>query len=117
MTVAICLRCGRRKHGALTPCPACDFEPRSPEDQAKATLLSDHFLGEQELVAAGARIEHGEEPELDPRALEQFVDVYRNSDPRLPVGCHLAVWTPFAVLVLVLLFCLALLLRPWTGWP
>ena len=56
MTVAVCIRCGALKHGALTPCPKCRFDPERNEDKAKAMVLTDHWLPEEELGRISERI-------------------------------------------------------------
>jgi hypothetical protein len=40
MTVALCIKCGAMKRGALTHCFECDFHPQEHEDMGKAMVLT-----------------------------------------------------------------------------
>jgi len=62
MTAAVCLKCGSMKLGALTPCLKCGYMPEDFEDQARAMILSDHFLDAHSLSSLGERIAKGDPP-------------------------------------------------------
>lgn len=59
MTQAICLKCGASKHGALTPCLKCRFDPTTPEEKAKSILLSSHHMDATSLENAAEAIRAG----------------------------------------------------------
>jgi len=59
MTIAVCIRCGASKLGALTPCCFCQFEPGDNLDKARAMILTDHFLSADDLNGIGLRIQTG----------------------------------------------------------
>ena len=45
MTVAVCVKCGGMKVGALTWCPVCEFQPGNDsenDDDLYSMILSDH---------------------------------------------------------------------------
>lgn len=60
MTLAVCVACGTRKFGALLPCPECGHVPGTPDEQAKAMILSDHVMDPDHLEGISARIRSGE---------------------------------------------------------
>src|ERR671931_2390697 len=59
LTLAVCVRCGRMKHGAFTPCPKCSFDPADAADKAKAVMLTDHYFSKDQLEGIGRRIQSG----------------------------------------------------------
>jgi hypothetical protein len=73
MTVAVCLKCGAMKHGALTPCPGCSHDPREPEDQARHLMTSDHYQSHEMLAAIGERVKRGETLQFDAEQVRSFV--------------------------------------------
>ena len=79
MTVAVCLKCGDYKTGALTPCPSCRHDPKSLDEQAKHFMMTSHFRPEAELHAVARRVKAGEEVTFDPVQLE----VIKAEIPRL----------------------------------
>ena len=103
MTVAVCMKCGARKVGALTACRECGFEPSTYEDQAKSIALSDHYIAITELSAKGAKIKAGERPVFD----ETFIDEMARTiceNPRslkMPPGCLVAVWTLIIIMIIL----------------
>jgi len=105
MTRAICLQCGKPKIGAISPCSACGFVPRSPEDEAKSLALSDRHMSDEELNAASARLKNGDAVALDPDLIRSLTGPLAAA-PRtpMPTGCAIAVWTPIVVLILLVLF-------------
>ena len=78
-TVAVCLKCGATKDGALAPCPSCKHLPKDTEDQARHLMLTSNFRSEAELHTAVERIKAGQEVEFDPAQL----DVIKEEIPRL----------------------------------
>lgn len=84
MTLAICIKCGNQKHGALTPCLECGFDPSSPQDQTKSVALSDHNLTPEELAAVGQRIQAGEPLDFDEASINEMAEFIRMC---LPVNC------------------------------
>jgi hypothetical protein len=57
MTIAVCIRCGAKKLGALTLCPGCGFAPLDNSDKAKAMILTDHSLSRDQIDMIAARIQ------------------------------------------------------------
>ena len=99
MTLAICLKCGTRKHGAWITCPSCGFTPESNEDQARALLLTDHNYNQEQLQEIGAAIANGVPPDFNE---EQIAEIAKGvGDSELPVGCKIAVWIPIVVLIVL----------------
>lgn len=78
MTVAICLKCGAEKFGALTPCRQCDFLPMDVVDRAQSTVLSDHYMEVNDLRQLGKRISAGEAPELPQEEVNNYIQLYEN---------------------------------------
>jgi hypothetical protein len=60
MTLAVCMACGSRKFGAFLPCPECGHVPATPEEQAKAMILSDHVMDPASLDGISASIRSGQ---------------------------------------------------------
>ena len=79
MTVAICLRCGSEKHGALTLCPKCKFVPGTDEDMACSLALTDHYFDREKLRQIGLDITVGKRPQLAPRTKEMLIKTIRES--------------------------------------
>ena len=44
MTVAVCVKCGSIKHGALNDCRACGFRPETEIHLAYSLALTDHYF-------------------------------------------------------------------------
>ncbi len=78
MTRAICIRCAAGKVGALTPCPECNFDPKSNEDQARSIVLSDHHLSPAALDSAGAEIRSGGTPALPEDLVTGYMESLKN---------------------------------------
>ena len=52
MTLAVCVKCGAKKLGALTWCPVCHFEPGDDpdnDDDLYSMILSDHYFSADDL--------------------------------------------------------------------
>lgn len=108
MTIAVCWKCGSQKIGALTPCPRCSAEPRSPEEKAKSLLLSDHHRDAAELQSLGRQIEHGTAFEFDEAEVARVAAAIQSAPPKPSLGCRLLIWLPIAILLLLLAGVLAL---------
>jgi hypothetical protein len=98
MTIAVCLRCGELKHGALTPCPACSYTPAEAEDQARHLMVSDHYHSRDALEGISARVKRGEPLQFDAQQVRDFVATI-NSNSGGRVGLY--VFGFFALLVVV----------------
>ncbi len=104
MTVAVCIRCGEMKHGALTPCPECGFDPEEDEDRAKAMIVTDHFLPIEELETVAERIKSGEPVIYPEDTVKQFTQTLEeNPDLLKPaflnVGWLVAIAVAIAALI------------------
>jgi hypothetical protein len=107
MTVALCIRCGAMKHGALTPCNDCGFDPDENEDKAKAMVLTDHFLPREELEAIAGRIKSGQPVIYPEEAVKEFIRTFEeNPDILKPgyfnIGCSVAIVVIIAALVWII---------------
>lgn len=69
MTIAVCVKCGKRKFGAFSPCDECGFEPKSSTEEAKSILLSDHHQTLASLDVISETIRYGRPVICDPVAL------------------------------------------------
>jgi hypothetical protein len=82
MTVAVCIRCGTIKFGALSTCEQCGFTP-DHKDKAQAKLclmLSDHFNSVEELEKIGKDIAEGAKIEVyDSATVEQAIKDYNRA--------------------------------------
>ena len=95
MTRAVCISCGARKIGALTPCPACEHRPESTADQARAILFSDSHLDKAALRDASERIRAGEAVPIDEELLAeitQAVEGHTKGLPPRPIAWKLALF-------------------------
>jgi hypothetical protein len=104
MTVAICLRCGARKHGAWTRCPDCGFLPEDDEDLARSILVSDHVLDGTGLDDVSRRIQEGQPVGFDPDEVDAIVaEVRVNPDYlTMPLGLRIVIWIPIVILLLLI---------------
>ena len=102
MTLAICLQCGAEKLGALTLCSECGSVPSTADERARSLALSDHNLSADELRAIAAKIRAGESPSFDEASIAEVAgQISMIEDSRMPIGCHIAVWTPIVVLIVL----------------
>ena len=74
MTVAVCLKCGAMKHGALTSCPHCRHTPDDPEDQVKHVIVSDHYFTQADLQGISARVRQGLPLQFDPEQVAELME-------------------------------------------
>lgn len=107
MTVAVCIRCGAKKHGALTPCFECQFDPAENTDKARSMILTDHFLSHEDLDGIGDRIQAGLAVSYPEDAIAEYVALFeRDADKpsmAMRLGCAavlLAIVTIVAFLVI-----------------
>jgi len=117
MTLAICVRCGQEKVGALTPCSSCGFLPRSFEDLAKSITLSDRHYDREALWHIADRIRSGKSFDFDEDAIARLA-VELETDGgnlKMPLGCQLAVWTPVVVMCLLAAALIALVIYLMAG--
>jgi hypothetical protein len=74
LTVAVCVKCGARKHGAWTPCRACGHSPFGEDEVAWSLILSDHRLSADQLQEASQFIAAtGQMPGIDPDVLNREI--------------------------------------------
>ena len=114
MTLAICIRCGSEKIGALTPCSHCGFAPENDRHaQAKSLLYCDRHMTPEQLRAVGEALRGGAAPSFDEVALASLVsELERHSGaPSPPIGCRIFVWSLLAVMVALLVFVITVFLR------
>ena len=74
MTKAVCLHCGAEKFGAFVPCRECDFLPGSSDEQARALLLTSHYLTPEQLKEASTAISSGRDLKLPPDVVAQVTE-------------------------------------------
>ena len=76
MTLAVCAKCGAKKIGALTWCPACKFEPGDDsdnDDDLYSMILSDHYFSAQRLEEFSEGMQAGgPRPKLLPEQEAEF---------------------------------------------
>jgi hypothetical protein len=90
MTVAVCLKCGAFKHGAWTPCPACQFLPNDDESLTRHMLASDHHHDPEGLKAISERVKAGQPVEVPEDVLKAaWVSKadFEKGQRRLTMGC------------------------------
>jgi len=76
VTIAVCIKCGAIKHGALTPCSECRFTPEENEDKAKSMIATDHHLSEEDLEQIGQRIRAGQPVAYPKEAVADYIRLY-----------------------------------------
>lgn len=105
MTVAVCTRCGAMKHGALTPCPQCKFDPEGNEDKAKAMVLTDHFFPKEELEKISERIKNGQAVIYPEEVVGAYIKTFEKNPNMgkvpvsLKIGCQIIIVGAFVVIV------------------
>ena len=102
MTVAICIRCGSKKLGALTPCPKCSFDPTENTDKAKAMILTDHLQSVEELELIAERIRTGQSVVYPEEVVAEYARAFEAGADRLPAGLK------YGCLVVVILVALVI---------
>jgi hypothetical protein len=101
MTLAICLKCGARKIGALVPCVSCGYEPKEEQDKAKSVLLSDHNLSKEALVEMAERIKSGQPVTFDEGSVQSFVEAVRVAEQERPFGGPWAAWLTCGIVIVL----------------
>jgi hypothetical protein len=96
MTIAVCIKCGTIKLGALTPCTKCNFDPNTNEDKAKAMILTDHYLPQDQLKSIGENLQNGIEPKYPTDFLSEQIAFFEENPEienafsrNIKVGCFL----------------------------
>lgn len=103
MTVAVCTKCGAIKHGALTPCLKCHFDPKLNEDKAKAMVLTDHFLPKEELEKISERLQNGQPVTYPDDVVQGYISAFEENPDigkvptRLKTGCIIVLAAIIAV--------------------
>ena len=87
MTLAVCVKCGATKLGALTWCPGCEFQPGSDPDNLDdlySMILSDHNFDAAELDRFSKGMKAGMPmPRLSTGQETEFRENYRASIKRV----------------------------------
>jgi hypothetical protein len=83
MTQALCLKCGKLKHGAFDACQACGVCPVDDCD-ACSLALTDHYFALETLREIGRSMPERGGPSLPPEQEERLLATIR--DPKL--ACH-----------------------------
>ena len=118
MTAAVCLKCGKMKMGAWTPCHSCGHRPSEPDDMAKAILATDHYLSRQDLKTISRRIRNHEPVAFDPEQVTEMVASIQSERPLVPghsesrpskQACVIVAGLIIAVLAGIILFFMAVL--------
>jgi hypothetical protein len=107
MALAICLKCGHEKSGALAVCPGCGYAPGSDRvAQAKSLLLSDNYSMADELRAASTAIRTGGAPEFDRARLSALIGELERAPPRTgrPLGLAVVMWALLVLVVALVVF-------------
>jgi pantothenate kinase len=109
MTQAVCVRCGKSKVGAFTPCAGCGLDPAAHgtdrELQARSLLLTDRYYSAGELEALGRKLRAGEPVSYDAAQLAQLVEELKTQ--KLPIvsksspGCSVIAWSVVGAVLLL----------------
>ena len=74
MTIALCIRCGSKKSGAMTACRSCDYAPSNDKEMAYSLALSDHYFELEDLEHIATEIsEYGKCPLLPRQQEDELV--------------------------------------------
>lgn len=109
LTLAVCLKCGAEKFGALVRCRSCGFEPTEEEDQAKSLLVSDHYLSGEDLANVPGRIKSGQGVKFDPASVQSLVEVGREIRQDRLLGVKAGPFTCGIVVILGIMLGLVLM--------
>jgi hypothetical protein len=79
------------KHGALTLCPNCRFDPELNEDKAKAMVLTDHFLSKEDLAGISERLRNGQPVTYPEDVVQEYIKTFEENSGigRMPTGLKL----------------------------
>lgn len=87
MTIAVCVRCGEIKLGAITSCPGCRHVPLDDDDFVYSIVLSDHYFNPETLNQISASMKNGgPRPSLTPdqeAAIRKRLLAERDANPRM----------------------------------
>ena len=76
MTVAVCIKCGAMKRGALTQCIECHFYPHEHEDMGRSMVLTDHILSKDDLKAISERIKSGQSVTYTEDTVREYAEMF-----------------------------------------
>src|SRR6516165_3078794 len=112
MTLAICIRSGEKKIGALTRCAKCGFKAEQTVDQARSLLLTDHYLAHAELETLAQKLKCGEQVQFDEASLSELAQTLEQFPDRakMPLGCYIVTWTPVVIVIVLALLLVGLLI-------
>ena len=105
MTIAVCTKCGEVKHGALTPCPFCSFDPELSEDKAKAMVLTDHFLPKEELEKISEQLKNGQSVTYPDEVVQEYIKTFEENPEagqnpgKFIIGCLIVVCLIIAIVI------------------
>ena len=98
MTLAVCAKCGAMKLGALTWCPACNFEPVDDpgnDDDLYSMILCDHYFSAERLEEFSKGMQAGlPRPKLSAEQEAEFREgnrAARESIKKTWVGCWFSI--------------------------
>jgi hypothetical protein len=101
VTLAICIKCGHRKIGALTLCHHCKFIPLQPDDQARSVYLSDHNLSATKLEGVAEKLRLGEPVLFDEKWLQESAKHGSVAEPRYLLGIRVTSWGALGIAVVL----------------
>ncbi len=106
MTVAVCTKCGVIKHGALTPCLKCQFDPELNEEKAKAMILTDHFLCKEELEKISKRIQNDQPVTYPDDIVQEYIQVLEEKQDicKVPTRLKLVVIAGVCALIVAIVW-------------
>jgi len=110
MSQALCVRCGKPKDSAFSPCAACGLDPAAHDDrdlQAKSVYLSDPHSSERERAEAARRLEAGLPFTYDAARLQYIAEQLRTQQTPVLLqpaqkGLPPIVWVPVVLAAAVL---------------
>lgn len=106
MTVAVCIECGAIKHGALNPCPECNFAPDDNEAKARSMIVTDHFLSRPDLDGISERIRNGQPVTYPQEAVDDYVKMFEEN-PNMEREAGRFIYGCFAVVAFVVVAVIA----------
>ena len=103
MTVAVCIKCGEQKVGAIVRCGKCRFLPEATEDLARSLMLCDQSCDKATLLAASENLKAGRPLDYDAAALAQWTETLRQNPQalRMPLGCAILWYAPLAIMLIL----------------
>ncbi len=110
MTVAVGIKCGAIKHGALNPCPECSFAPNDNEAKARSMIVTDHFLSRSDLDGIAERIRNGQPVTYPQDAVDDYIKMFEDNPiidreaGRFIYGCFAVVAILVAAIIAAVLY-------------